>query len=651
MNGTGTVPTTFNKEDIRMKEQMKRIFQRMEPIIWIAVVVLFIGIAPQLRADEHAAPNESGWVQTNGPYGGEILTFYVAPKGVLFAGTEGGGIFRSTDRGNSWTPINTGLLYEPGEGFTGVPALVQKGETLYAGTRDTLYASTDGGNTWHRVSTFQKHESISGIVVIGERIYVGTLNTGVWYSDDDGDSWLQVNDGFGPMSIHELSRIGTTLVAGAGDRVFRKRDNADELNAVHVDFVLEQIDAFAAMENLLYVGGSVRNGGGLFRSNDEGDSWTGIAVKEMRHTVEALAVFGATLYAGTYGSGVFRSDDKGNSWTAVNTGLTDRTVSTLLVVNEDTVFAGTSEGGVFRTMDGGNSWVDINTGLTNAMVSELEVVGDRIYAQTGKRIFHSVDGGASWQPVRLPSMTIKYEFPSLSVSDGELYVGAVRYATPNEGVDLGGIFRLDAENNTLVELITHRDLAGLQCIEVVGTTFYIGALVNGVSQWKKDSGPWIINLGLKGYYINMLLTNGKRVYASVNSGEGKGDEIYRLQGEQWEPIQATGMMNDSMSDLRWVGSTLYATFLNGGVFRSVNGGNSWTSINDGLNGAFATSIGTDGTELYVGTVTGVFQWIAAKEQWEPVGSLLDQILSLAVLDGFLYAGTAYNGVFKIRIEK
>lgn len=634
-----------------MKQRIRNMLRWSLLVIWLAAVVLFVGFVPQLRADEHAESNESGWVQTNGPYGGEILTIYAAPKGVLFAGTEGGGIFRSTDRGNSWTPINTGLLYEPGEGFTGVTALVQKGGTLYAGTRDTLYASTDGGNTWHRVPNFRKPESISGIVVIGDRIYVGTLNTGVWYSDDDGESWLQVNDGFGPMSIHELSRIGTTLVTGAGDRVFRKRDNEDELTGVHDDFVLEQIDAFAAMENLLYVGGSVRNGGGLIRSNDEGDSWTRIAVKEMTPTITTLAVFGGTLYAGTPGSGVFRSDDKGNSWIAVNTGLTDRTVSTLLVVNEDTVFAGTSEGGVFRTMDGGNSWVETNIGITNATVSELEVVGDKIYTRVGGQIVYSADGGESWQPVRLPSMTIKYDFPSLSVSDGELYVGAVGYARRGQDESVGSIFTVDAENNTLVELITHRDLARLQCIEVVGTTFYIGALVDGVSEWKKDSGPWIINLGLKGYYINMLLTDGERVYANVNSGEGKGDEIYRLQGEQWEPIQATGMTDDSMSDLRWVGSTLYATFWNGGVFRSVNGGDSWTSINDGLEEAYAASMETDGTEVYVGTFTGVFRWIAAKEQWEPIGSLRHQVLSLAVLDGFLYAGTAHSGVFKIRIEK
>ena len=210
--------------------------------LWIITTMLFMGLVSQLSADEHIQANESGWVQTNGPYGGEILAFYAAPKGVLFVGTEGAGIFRSTDRGNTWTPINTGLHYEPGQGFTGVTAFAQKGDTFYAGTRRTLYASTDGGNTWHHVSNFRKHESISGIVIIGDRIYVGTLNTGVWYSGDDGNSWLQV-DRFAPMLIRELSSIGTTLVAGAKDRVFRKRANEGELTTTKDGFVVQQMRA------------------------------------------------------------------------------------------------------------------------------------------------------------------------------------------------------------------------------------------------------------------------------------------------------------------------------------------------------------------------------------------------------------------------
>ena len=665
-----------------MKQRIRDVLRWRLLVTWLAVMVFLVGFVPQLRADaENAENNSNGWVQTKGPYGGEILAIHEAPKGVLFAGTSGGGIFRSTDRGDTWAPVNTGLRFEPGEGLS-IRAFAHNGGIIYAGASDALYASTDGGGTWHHVPIFGKRfVSVSDIMFIGARVYVGTLNKGVWYSDDngeswqpmivtigdrmytasvngwvlysdDGDSWRPVppNNRLGAMLVLELSSIGTTLIAGTQNTVFRQRTNEDALTAIDDDSddsVEQRINAFAVMDNLLYASGSMgKEGSGLFRSDDEGDSWTRIAAEEITRTVETIAVYGTRLYVGTSGSGVFRSDDKGDSWTAVNNGLTHRTVSALLAVHEDTVFAGTRGGGVFRTTDGGDSWVEINTGITNTTVSELEVVGGKVYTRVGRKIVYSADGGESWQLVKIPSTAMKYGFPSLSVSEGELYVGAVRYATRNEGVDLGGIFRLDAENNTLIELIVDGNLAGLQCMEVVGSTFYMGTLDNGVIRWESGSDPSTTNLGLKHHYIAMLAGNGESVCAATGD-----DEIYRLREELWEPIHPTDMVNDNISDLRWVGSTLYATFWNGGVFRSLNGGDSWTSINDGLDEASATSIGTEGTELYIGTFTGVFRWMEDREQWEPVGSLPHQILSLAVLDGFLYAGTAYSGVFKIRIAE
>ena len=622
--------------------------QQTRPILWIAVAMLCTVFVPQLKADvEEAENNSNGWVKTNGPYGGEILAIHAAPKGVLFAGTEGAGIFRSMDRGNSWSSLNTGLYFEHGEGFTGVTAFAEKGNTFYAGTRRTLYASTDGGNTWQHVPNFQKHESISDIVVIGDRIYVGTLNTGVWYSDDDSNSWLQMNDGFIPRLIRELSSVGTTLIAGTNGGIFRKRANEDELTDINDDFIGQQVDSFAAMGDLLYVG--VGNTPELFRSNDEGDSWTRITAKEMRHTITALAVFGATLYAGTYGSGVFRSDDKGDSWTAVNEGLTDRTVSTLLVVNEDTVFAGTSEDGIFRTMDGGTSWVAVNTGLTNTSVGELAVIDKTIYAGMSERLVYSVNSGDSWQPVKFPSRPNEYLFSTLSVSEGELYAGAIRFASRAEGGVVGGVFRLDTENNALVQVLVNKALTGIQCLEIVGTTFYLGTQRDGIFQWKRDSDPWATALGLEKHFITALSVNGESIYAGTDRGE-----IYRSEsaGKPWKLVNSTDMAGSGISGLKWIGAMLYASAWGDGVIRSVNGGDSWTPINDGLGEAEVMTMEVVGEKLYVGTYSkGVFRWMEDKRWWEPVGSLPRQIMSLARLDGFLYAGTAYGGVFKIPIAK
>ena len=622
--------------------------QRILSVIWIAVVGLFISLVPQLRADEHTEPNRSDWVQTNGPYGGEVRALYAAPKGVLLAGTWGAGIFRSTNRGNTWTPVNTGLGYEPGEGFVYIEVFAQKGEVLYVGTQNGLYASTDGGNRWHPVPNFRKHESIRGIVVIGNRIYVGTLNTGIWYSDDDGGSWQQVNDGFGPKSVRALSSIGTTLIAG-GHRLFRKRANEDALTAINDDFFVQRVESLAAMDGLLYVG-AYTNEGEIFKSKDKGDSLTHITPEKIRNPVITLAVFGATVYAGTYGSGVFRSDDRGDSWTAVNAGLTDQKVCALLAVNEDTVFAGTAEGGIFRTMDGGDSWMEVNTGLTNTRVDELAVVGNTIYAGMREELVYTIDGGESWQPLQISSMPVEYLFSTLSVSEGALYAGAIRFAPLDQGGVIAGVFRLNEAHGKLDVVIPNSELTGIQCLEIVGTTFYIGTGKDGVFQWEKDSDPWTTNLGLKGPFITALLVNGENIYAGSNQGK-----IYRSEnaGKSWKLANSTDMAGSSISGLKWVGSTLYASAWGNGVIRSVNGGDSWTPINDGLDDRAVLTMATVGTELYVGTYSkGVFRWMADKRWWEPVGSLhLHQILSLAVLDGFLYAGTAHGGVFKIPIAK
>ena len=629
-----------------MKQQTRCVL----PTIWITVIVFFVGFVTQLGADEHIEPNESGWVQTNGPYGGEVRALYAASKGVLLAGTWGAGIFRSTNRGNTWTPVNTGLAYEPGEGFVYIEVFAQKGEVLYVGTQGGLYASTDGGNTWHHVSSFRKPESISGIVVIGDRIYVGTLNTGVWYSDDDGNSWLQVNDGFGPKSIRELASIGTTLIAGSEHRLFRKRADEDALTAVNDDFFVQQIESFAVMDDLLYVG-AYTSEGELFKSNDEGDSLTGITPENVGNPVIALAAFGATVYAGMYGSGIFRSDDGGDSWAAVNEGLpvTDQKVCALLAVNEDTVFAGTAEGGIFRTMDGGDFWVEVNTGLTNTMVGELAVIGKTIYAGMGERLVHSVDGGASWQPVQISAMPGEYLFSTLSVSDGVLYVGAIRFGPRDQGGVVDGVFRLDERNSALVQVIANNELTGIQYLEIAGTTFYIGTQRDGIYKWEKDSDPWTTDLGLKGPFITALSVNGENIYAGTDHGK-----IYRSEnaGKSWQLVNSTDMAGSSISGLRWVGSTLYASARGKGVIRSVNGGDSWTPINDGLEDTEVITIEAVGPELYVGTHSkGVFRWMADERWWEPIGSLPRQVMSLVTLDGFLYAGTAYGGVFKIPIAE
>ncbi len=645
------------------------------------------------------------WRQTNGPYGGKILTLYETTNGVLFAGTEGAGIFRSTDNGNNWTPVNTGLYDEPGEQSLKVTAIAEKGNKIYVGTPEALYISTDIGNTWQYVSTIRVPGSISGIVILDDHIYVSTLLKGVWQSKD-GNSWAQINDGLGttfhgnllendprldpnpfPLKsiyVFKLSSVGPTLVAATEKGFFRRMVNEDSWALInptvieHSDEVESEnnsqdtqelnpspkqhsssdllVESLASIKHLLYMSGSMGKKSGIFRSNDVGDSWTLItpeAVKEESDDVQTIAVQGERLYAGTYDGLIYLSDDMGDSWISINDGVMHGEVSTVLPINDNTVFMGTSRNGVFRTTDAGDSWVECNTGIINTDVSKLEVIGDKLYTVVGKNIVYSADGGDTWLPVNDPSKQSKFAFfsPTFCVSDGELYIGASfgddKYL-PSHPSDPGGegwgVYRLNRENNTLVKLFTDMDLDLIESMDVVGNTFYMGTRKSGVFRWDQKMG--LTKLGLEHQYISMLSSNSEYVIAVTGDSE-----IYRFKENRWEPIHSTDMIDGGLSDLKWVGSTLYATFWDKGVFRSRDGGDTWTSINDGLDETSATSIGTDGTEVYVSTFTGVFQWIEEKQHWKSIGFVTQQVSSLAVVDGFLYAGTAGSGVYKIRIEQ
>src|SRR5262245_49238819 len=79
------------------------------------------------------------WKQTNGPFGGNVRCFAMNSNEEIFAGTAGGGIFRSSDNGNSWTSVNNGLT-----GMDVWALTVTQDDQIFAGTSSGgVFRSTD----------------------------------------------------------------------------------------------------------------------------------------------------------------------------------------------------------------------------------------------------------------------------------------------------------------------------------------------------------------------------------------------------------------------------------------------------------------------------------------------------------------------------
>jgi photosystem II stability/assembly factor-like uncharacterized protein len=111
----------------------------------------------------------------------------------IFAGSSR--IFLSTDNGATWTTSDSGLIP------TQITALVMMGDNLFAGTsRNGLYRSTDRGKSWTSVNNMY-NSLILSLGVSGNNILVGSycmsnsecrvFPSGLWMSSDTGKSWVE----------------------------------------------------------------------------------------------------------------------------------------------------------------------------------------------------------------------------------------------------------------------------------------------------------------------------------------------------------------------------------------------------------------------------------------------------------------------------
>jgi len=114
--------------------------------------------------------------------------------------------------------------------------------------------------------------------------------------------------------------------------------------------------------------------------------------------IQCVAVSGSSIFAGTSDAGVFLSTDHGASWTAANSGMESVNIQAFAVRGND-VFAGTI-GGVFRSTNNGVSWQASASSSTPYFVMCLAVSGSYIFAGTSDNgVYRSSDNGASWAVV------------------------------------------------------------------------------------------------------------------------------------------------------------------------------------------------------------------------------------------------------------
>ena len=192
------------------------------------------------------------------------------------------------------------------------------------------------------------------------------------------------------------------------------------------------VDRLTVSGETFYVVGQMGDGPRLYRWRVGEDLWTQLRPQDFLDW-RPLAVSGRAVYISPVKGKLFRSVDEGDTWTEVSQNLPNQVekigISDLASVGK-TLYV-RSDDGVFRSKDGSKTWTSIDSGLPNGYIDMQLVNGVTLYGMNSHGIFRLTHGSDSWE--KLTSMQRRYGSSIYNIAlayDGTtFYIG-----TSGEGV-------------------------------------------------------------------------------------------------------------------------------------------------------------------------------------------------------------------------
>ena len=656
------------------------------------IVLVAVALCASARADVN---HWSSVGPVLGPYNPGVAVNSVvidpAVPSTVYA-TAGSGVYRSTDSGSAWR-----YLSRLWGGHSSLAAAASSPAALYAATIFGLMKSTNGGETW----TPKLQGTFYAVAVDPHNpdfVYAGRSGTQtgtIFRSTDAGASWQLASGGFNASTVSFLvvnPAFPSTLYAAGypttGDPssggLFKSVDSGASWFPAGNGLPGRYASALAIdplTTSTLY---AVASGGSstIYKSTNGGDTWSGVNSGLSSFPAQSLAIdpgMPSTVYAGA-AFGVFKSLDGGASWAGASSGLSSRGVLALAIDprSPSRIHAGTTVG-ISRSEDGGASWSGIDPAFARPQVGTLRVDRlSRIYAaawpvggidgEGGIGIYKSSDGAATW-----------------SLSNNGFGNGLVTAIAPDPvsadtvyaGLDPEGLFKTTNAGATWLNpggfSVPFGGVAAI-AVDPVSATLYVGTptgvfrSINGGQNWTEATNGFPPP-GSRG--VSALATDPVSpftLYAGLSTGLFKSTN----GSQSWSKIHdgpAGTIVVDPANHLtiycatagHFVGTAPAlapepeAASAVDNVFKSLDGGATWTAANGGISTLSVSALAIDPSApstVFAGTSAGVFRSLNGGESWLPLNDGLTDlyVLSLAVdpnAPSTLYAGTNSRGVFKI----
>ncbi|HNB32109.1 MAG TPA: S-layer homology domain-containing protein, partial [Saprospiraceae bacterium] len=481
------------------------------------------------------------------------------------------GVFRSQDGGDTWSNISEGKIGDwQGAHIIHMAIDGEHPGTIYAidapndnGVR-SIWKTTNGGAIWAQLDLPGSAETIlrsvevdpenPNVIYAGTEYAQGSVDSGLYKSGDSGATWTEVITN--PNNYFQI--------------VFSK-SNSD---CVYVTSV-----------------------GSLLVSQDGGNTWNSGSYADVM-MVDADPFTPSILYGVGY-HGVFKSMDTGGTWMPINSGLHAQVITDMAYdLQNNILFAPTWTGGLWSSQDEGETWHHIgeeNPGYLSYIIMDPNNPL-HLYMGFSSYIKESTDSGQTWTQRDFGEFwAINY------ASNSDLYMGddhlkifksidnGNNWVEKSNGLmDCPTISNFCAVNfitaDPIDPNILYTDLMTTHQDPATGyvRNGYIYKTLDGGETWEKsDTG--ITN----GYHVSLTIDPKDRstLYLGTYLGLFKSTN----GGTQWEAIGselATFQINviavDSSNS-----QIIYAGTGGHGVYRSMDGGNTWMPFNNGMSNSYS----------------------------------------------------------------